>query len=140
MTKITRFCKLTEGHNGPNSFDISRPNIFGNPYTHIKNRQTKAQVVVKTRDEAIALYDKYFDNMLKDDSEVGQRFREEWDKMYNAYKTYDEIFLGCFCHLDETCHADIIKKKLIQRSMKEKLAHLRNSKSVKSLGKERIGA
>ena len=127
MSKITRYCKLKEEHNGPNAFDVSRPNIFGNPYTHIKNRETKAMVKVKTRDEAIDLYGPYFDNMLKDETEVGDRFRAEWDRMYEAYKTYDEIFIGCYCHLDERCHGDIIKKKLIQRSMKEKLEKLKDN-------------
>ena len=130
MAKITRYCKLKEEHSGPNAFDISRPNIFGNPYTHLKNRQTKAMVKVKNRDEAIDLYDPYFDNMLKDETEVGQRFREEWDRMYEAYKTYDEIFIGCYCHTDERCHGDIIIKKLVQRSMKEKLNKIRQKRNL----------
>lgn len=130
MAKITRYCKLKEEHSGSNAFDISRPNIFGNPYTHIKNRQTKAMVKVKNRDEAIDLYDYYFDNMLKDETEVGQRFREEWDRMYEAYKTYDEIFIGCYCHTDERCHGDIIIKKLVQRSMKEKLNKIRQKRNL----------
>ena len=130
MAKITRYCKLKEEHSGPNAFDISRPNIFGNPYTHLKNRQTKAMVKVKNRDEAIDLYDPYFDNVLKDETEVGQRFREEWDRMYEAYKTYDEIFIGCYCHTDERCHGDIIIKKLVQRSMKEKLNKIRQKRNL----------
>ena len=125
MSKIIRYCKLKEEHYGPNCFDVSRPNIFGNPYTHIKNRETKAQIKVKTRDEAIDLYDPYFENMLKDETEVGERFREEWDRMYDAYKTYDEIYIGCFCHSDERCHGDVIAKKLVQRSMKEKLSKIK---------------
>ena len=126
MSKIIRYCKLNEEHYGPNAFDVSRPNIFGNPYTHIKNRETKAQVKVKTRDEAIALYDPYFDNMLKDNSEVGERFREEWDRMYEAYKTYPTIYIGCYCNVDkERCHSEVIAKKLIQRSMKEKLSKIK---------------
>ena len=124
MTKIIRYCKLKEEHNGDNCFDVSRPNIFGNPYTHIRSRQTKAQIKVKNRDEAIALYEPYFDNMLKDESEIGDRFRSEWDRMYEAYKTYDEIYLGCYCDTSVSCHSDIIAKKLIQRSMKEKLANV----------------
>lgn len=127
MAKIIRYCKLKEEHYGPNCFDVSRPNIFGNPYTHIKNRETKATIKVKTREEAIDLYGPYFDNMLKDDSEIGECFREEWDKMYEAYKTYDEIYLGCYCELNQRCHSDVIAKKLIQRSMKEKLAKIRNN-------------
>lgn len=129
MAKIIRYCKLKEEHFGPNCFDVSRPNIFGNPYTHIRNKATKAQVKVKTRDEAIDLYSPYFDNMLKDDSEVGEVFRKEWDKLYEAYKTYDEIYIGCYCDEKERCHSEVIIKKLIQRSMKEKLAKIRLTSS-----------
>lgn len=130
MAKIIRYCKLKEEHYGSNAFDVSRPNIFGNPYTHIKNRETKAQIKVKTRDEAIDLYGPYFDNMLKDDTEVGQAFRDEWDRMYEAYKTYDEIWIGCFCNENERCHGDVIAKKLIQRSMKEKIAKIKAERKV----------
>lgn len=130
MSKIIRYCKLKEEHSGPNAFDISRPNIFGNPYTHIKNRETKALVKVKTRDEAVDMYDPYFDNMLKDNTEVGDRFRTEWDKMYDAYKTYDEIYIGCYCELNQRCHSEVIIRKLVQRSMREKLNKLRESKTL----------
>ncbi len=130
MSKIIRYCKLKEEHSGPNAFDISRPNIFGNPYTHIKNRETKALVKVKTRDEAVDMYDPYFDNMLKDNTEVGDRFRTEWDKMYDAYKTYDEIYIGCYCELNQRCHSEVIIRKLVQRSMREKLSKLRESRKL----------
>ena len=120
MSQIIRYCKLEEEHFGENAFDVSRPNILGNPYTHIKNKQTRAEVKVATRDEAIDLYSEYFDKMLKDESEFGEIFRSEWDRMYEAYKTYDVIYIGCYCKLDERCHGDIIKSKLIQRSMKKK--------------------
>ena len=133
MSKIIPYCKLKEEHYGPNAFDVSRPNIFGNPYTHIKNRETKAQIKVKTRDEAIDLYDPYFDNMLKDETDVGEMFRQEWDRMYEAYKTYDEIYLGCFCDIGkERCHTEIIAKKLIQRSMKEKIAKIKEKRKEKN--------
>ena len=121
MSKITRHSKCDGEMYGENVFDISRPNIFGNPYTHIKNRETKALVKVSTRDEAIRLYSFYFDRMLALDGDEGDRFRAEWDRMYDAYKKYDEIFLSCYCKLTESCHADVIRKKLIQRSMKEKI-------------------
>lgn len=130
MSKVIRYCKLTEEHYGDNVFDVSRPNIFGNPYTHIKNKETKAQVKVATREEAIRLYDPYFDKMLESEDEVGDLFRAEWDRMYDAYKKYDEIYIGCYCKLDEDCHGDIIRKKLIQRSMKEKLDNIRKERST----------
>lgn len=125
MSKIIRYCKLKEDHIGDNVFDISRPNIFGNPFTHIKNKETLASVKVKTRDEAISAYEPYFEAMLNDDSKAGELFRQEWDRMFEAYKTYDVIYLGCFCAEDESCHGDVIKRKLIQRSMQEKLKNLK---------------
>lgn len=131
MGKIIRYCKLNEERFGENVFDVSRPNIFGNPYTHIGNRKTLADVKVSTRDEAIDLYSDYFDEMLKDETAAGEIFRKEWDRMYEAYKTFDEIYLGCYCQLDERCHSDIIRKKLIQRSMKEKLSQLKRDRNVK---------
>lgn len=130
MSKIIRYCKLTEEHYGDNVFDVSRPNIFGNPYTHIKSKETKAQVKVATREEAISLYDPYFDAMLKSEDDVGDLFRAEWDRMYEAYKKYDEIYIGCYCKLNEDCHGDIIRKKLIQRSMKEKLDEIKRKRST----------
>lgn len=125
MSKIIRYCKLDEERVGDNVFDISRPNIFGNPYTHIKSKKTLAEVKVSSREEAIDLYGEYFDKMLEDETDVGQLFRNEWDRMYEAYKTFDCIYIGCYCKLDERCHGDIIKAKLIQRSMREKLKSLK---------------
>ena len=132
MAKVIRYCKLNEEHYGDNVFDVSRPNIFGNPYTHIKSKETKAQVKVATREEAISLYGSYFDAMLKTDGDVGDLFRAEWDRMYEAYKKYDTIYIGCYCELDEDCHGDIIRKKLIQRSMKEKLDEIKRKRSTEA--------
>lgn len=124
MADVIRFCKLKESHNGPNVFDVSRPNIMGNPFTHIKDRTTKALVVVSSRDEAIDLYDEYFERMLKTD----QHFREEWDRMFEAYCNYDKVYIGCFCNLDERCHGDIIAAKLKQRGIKKMLENLKIKK------------
>lgn len=121
MGKAIRYCKHNEAHSGPNCFDVSRPSVFGNPYTHIKNKKTKALHVVKSREEAVMLYEKYFDSMIK----VNKRFKDEWDKLYNAYKEYDYIYIGCFCPLSQLCHADIIIKKLEQREIKEELSELK---------------
>lgn len=121
MAKIIRYCIKDGERFGNNVFVVCRPSIFGNPYTHIRNKETKALFKVKTRDIAIDLYDKYFDQMLVESEE----FRQAWDNLYNAYKTYDEIFLGCFCELNERCHADIIANKLKKRSVKEMLSNLK---------------
>ena len=127
MSKIIRYCKLNEEHVGDNVFDVSRPNIFGNPLTHIKNKSILAQIVVKTREKAVGLYDKYFDKMMTDESEVGDKFREEFDRMYNACLENDSVYIGCYCKEDETCHGDKIRKKLMQRILKEKLKKIKKN-------------
>ena len=73
MPKLVRYCVLEEEHTGENVFLVHRPFVFGNPYTHIKNKETKALIKVATRDEAISLYEPYFDKMLK----VDDNFKKE---------------------------------------------------------------
>lgn len=125
MAKVIRYCKLEEEHIGDNCFDISRPNVLGNPYTHIKSKKTLALFVVKTREEAIEKYEAYFEKML----ETSEQFRNEWEKMYDAYKTFDVIYIGCYCHTNESCHGDILIKKLKQRLLKEAVQKLRKKQS-----------
>ena len=127
MGNCIRFCKLVETHHGENSFDVSRPNILGNPYTHIKNKETKALVKVKSREEAVKLYSKYFDKMYENDEE----YKNAVDEMYKMFKKHDVIYIGCYCKTNEECHADIIIQKLKQRSMLETLQNIKERKNTK---------
>ena len=52
-----------EEYFGDNVYLIHRPYILSNPYTHIKDKQTKAMFVVPSREEAIERYSHYFDVM-----------------------------------------------------------------------------
>ena len=113
---------------GDNVFDCSRPHVLGNPYTHIKHKDTLAEVVVKSREEAIRLYDTYFDKAIESADDFGDEFRNEFNRIYMAYKKYGVVYLGCYCKPNETCHCDIIRNKIIKRSMKEKIAALRDKK------------
>lgn len=120
MAKFIRYCKTQEQHYGENVFDVSRPNILGNPYTHIKDRETKALVKVRNRDEAIDLYSPYFDKMYETD----EIYKAEVDALYNAFKTFDEVYIGCYCKKEERCHSDVIIQKINQRFMKETLDNI----------------
>lgn len=114
MGQIKRYCVLKEEHEGPNAFRCHRGYIMGNPYTHIKNKKTKAQVIVKTREEAIERYGRYFEQSLK----LNPDFKNEFEKMIDACMKYDEIWIGCYCQLSETCHVDYIVKRLRQECNK----------------------
>lgn len=126
MPKLVRYCVLEEEHTGENVFLVHRPFVFGNPYTHIKNKETKALIKVATRDEAINLYEPYFDKMLK----VDDNFKKEWERLIEAYHKFDTIYIGCYCKMNETCHSDIIIKKLNQYITKEHVAQLLKKKKA----------
>lgn len=119
MGKIIRYCKLTEDHVGENVFDVSRAGILGNPYTHIKDRSTKALVKVKTRDDAIELYKVYFKKMMESKDKEAKPFQREFRRIVDAYKVYDTVYVGCYCHLNESCHADFIIDQVIKTAVRE---------------------
>lgn len=123
MALAERICKTENDMTGDNVFDVSRPNILSNPYTHIKDRKTLAKRVVKDRDTAIDLYEQYFDEMVKKDGD----FKKEFDRMYEAFLKEEKIFIKCYCKLTERCHSDVIIKKLNQRLVKSKIEELKNN-------------
>jgi hypothetical protein len=111
-----------------NNYPIYRPSILSNPYTNIKDKQTKALFVVRTREEAIERYESYFDRMYSGNAP----FKFIIDEIYEKYKNGEDIYLECYCkkypagqgesHPDEVrCHGDIIKEKLEKRLVKERI-------------------
>ena len=120
MSKINRYCVLKEEHNGDNAFRVHRGYPLGNPYTHIKDKTTKAMVIVKTREEAIDRYERYFENSLK----LNPEFKEAFEKMVDACMTNNEVWIGCYCNLDESCHADYIIKRLRQECTKRMIKNV----------------
>jgi hypothetical protein len=71
---------------------IGRGSIWGNPFTSIQNRQTKAEFIVTTREESVLAYKDY---ILKSPVLL-HRLLE-----LNGHK------LGCFCK-PKSCHGDIL--------------------------------
>lgn len=115
--------RTKETHDGKNNFRIFRPSVLGNPYTHIKDKDTLAIYIVKDRDEAIDMYSHYFDIMYGSNIE----FTNEIDKIYEIYKTGEDVYLECYC-TPLRCHGDIIKEKLEKRLLKEKISKIKNDK------------
>ena len=137
MGKIIRYCKLTEDHVGDNAFDVSRAGILGNPYTHIKTRETKAQIKVKTREDAIELYKIYFKNMMSSKDPKAEPFQRAFRRIVEAYKKYDVVYIGCYCHLNETCHGDFIIDQVIKTAVRECILE-RAKNSSETLGEEGV--
>ena len=117
----------------PNYYYIGRSNlgnilgnILGNPYSHLPSERTIALYKCSSREEAVKNYEIYFDAMYGSNIE----FTKIIDEIYEKYKNGEEVFLGCWCH-PKLCHGDVIKQKLEQRLIKEKLKeHERNSNNA----------
>lgn len=109
----------------PNYYYIGRDkfgNILGNPYSHLDEDKCLAIYKCKDRDEAVNNYAIYFDTMYGHNKE----FTDIIDEIYEKYKNGEEIYLGCWCS-PKRCHGDIIKEKLQQRLIKEKLKKLKKN-------------
>ena len=128
---IIRFDVTDEEHFGDNVYLIHRPFILSNPYTHIKDKQTKAMFVVSTKEEAIERYSHYYDIMYGKNI----KFTQEIDEIYEKYRRGEDILLGCYCSSKESCHGDIIAQKLQARLVKEKIAEIKKKKKDLLLSK-----
>ncbi len=71
---------------------IGRGSKWGNPYTHIKDRETKAEYIVESREKAIQMYKEWI--LLRPD--LLEDLKELKDKR-----------LGCWCK-PKSCHGDIL--------------------------------
>jgi hypothetical protein len=71
---------------------IGRPSEWGNPFTHIRDRETRAEFVVKTREEAISRYREWI--LLQPD-------------LIKKLETLRGKTLGCWCK-PKSCHGDVI--------------------------------
>jgi hypothetical protein len=71
---------------------IGRPSEWGNPYTHIRDRETKAEFIVKNREEAISKYREWILNQ---------------PMLMNRILELDGKILGCWCK-PKSCHGDVL--------------------------------
>lgn len=116
-----------------NDFYIGYGSPLCNPYS--LNTKHKSYVfTVKSHNESMRKFSDYYDLMYGSNIQ----FTNSIDAIYEKYKNGQDVYLGCFCkkysikdrknHEDEcVCHGDIIKEKLQQRLVAEKLKGIMNS-------------
>lgn len=97
---ITRVVNLNKE---PYDIYIGRGSKWGNPYTHIKDKETLAVFVVATREEAIAKYREYI--------------QSKPDLMNSLHELEGKV-LGCFCK-PKSCHGDILLELLTEQKLKQ---------------------
>lgn len=74
---------------------IGRGSKWGNPYTHIKDKKTKAEFIVDTREESLEKYEEYL--------------RKRPD-LLNSLSELKDKRIACFCVPHNPCHGHIIIK------------------------------
>ncbi len=87
-------------HNLPYDVYIGRGSMFGNPYTHITDRKTLAQFIVRTREEAVEKYKYYFIKRIESEP----AFKKAVERLRGK-------ILGCYCK-PKSCHGDVIVEYL----------------------------
>lgn len=83
---------------------IGRGSPLGNPYSHITG--TKAQFLVRTRQEAVDCYRDWLNEQIKNGN---QRVINELIRLLNIYLKTGELTLRCFC-APKACHGDVLKE------------------------------
>jgi hypothetical protein len=102
MLKTTKLVNL---YKEPYDVYIGRGSKWGCPYTTIKDRETLADEVVDSKEEALSKYKEY---VLNNPDLMGSLGELEG-------KT-----LGCFCK-PKQCHGDILLELISQRKLKNLL-------------------
>ena len=125
---IVVYNRTIETHTGPDNYPIYRPNILGNPYDFEVGKKTLAIYKVRNRDEAIERYSSYFDMMYSGNVQ----FKAVVDEIYEKYKSGKTVYLECYC-APKPCHGDIIKQKLEQRLLREKIREINDKYKEKKM-------
>ena len=97
---VTKRVSIKSGK--PYDVYVGRPSPYGNQWTHIKNRNTKAQFVVATRKEAIQ---KYKEHLLANPELIEQ------------LEVLRGKTLACWCASNQLCHADVIIELLNKKRL-----------------------
>lgn len=89
-------CKVVNKYKESYDVYIGRGSIWSNPFTHIKDKQTKAEFVVETREESISRFKGWLWSEIKRGNITVEHLKD-----------LDGKTLGCFCK-PKSCHGDII--------------------------------
>jgi hypothetical protein len=88
---------------GLNDVYIGRGSPLGNPFTHIKDRNTKAHFIVESREEAMSNYGQWLEQKIReqDKAVIGQL------DLIARLAARGDVKLVCYCK-PKSCHGDTI--------------------------------
>lgn len=92
----------------PNENDIyvGRGSKLGNPFSSIQGRETKANFICASREEAIENFSSYLKQKISDKD---KNICDELNRIWKIAKSVRDINLVCYC-APKSCHATIIKR------------------------------
>lgn len=82
---------------------IGRGSKWGNPYTHISDKETLASHIVGSREEAMNKYREYLSNN---------------QELLDSLHELDGKVIGCFCK-PKSCHGDILIEFISKNKLKK---------------------
>ena len=103
--------------NLPNTFNVGRPTVLGNPYTHY-TKSTLADIQVSTHNEAVSCYEDWLDEQVDNGN---QQVIEALKSIMTVINQGETVHLACWCKDEVTpfktdhkyCHADVIRNFLL---------------------------
>jgi hypothetical protein len=95
--------KIVHCNKEPYDVYIGRPSKWGNPYTHHADKETLAEFIVETRDEAIKKYKEYILNN---------------EALLNDLHELEGKTLGCWCK-PNSCHGDVLIELIEKNKLKK---------------------
>ena len=87
----------------PYDIYIGRPSKWGNPYTHHADKETLAEHIVESREEAITKYKEYI--LAK-------------PELLNDLHELEGKILGCWCK-PNSCHGDVLIELIEKNKLKK---------------------
>lgn len=112
-------CKIVHVNKEPYDVYIGRPSKWGNPFTHIADKETLAEFIVENREEALSKYKEYLLNNAE---------------LMSTIMELDGKVLGCWCISDSNnppvpyvCHGQIISEIITNLKLKNVLRNTRES-------------
>lgn len=93
-----------------NDIYVGRGSILGNPFSSIQGRETKAEFICESREDAIRNFSSYLKQKISDKD---KNICDELNRIWKIAKSGRDINLVCYC-TPKSCHATVILRTLEQ--------------------------
>ena len=104
----------TKRSNHPNTINVGRPSVLGNPFSHLP--RVRNVIHVPTVEDAVQQYKSWLIDRIQDSPAVCDALNH----IINVGKEHGTVHLACWCKdetkpypSDHVCHADVIRNAIM---------------------------